>query len=352
MYFFTKIFLLVASGESFNLWTWLKGCFTWAVERFFDITMFIGLPSYALAIFFFTIFIKILLQPAMTKQQRTTRQMSKIQPQLQEIQKKYTGNPQKIQQETMKLYQETGVSPFSSCLPLLLQMPILLALFQALRGFTPMYPEFYTFFWIRDLSDLSNSYPGISGWILPIIVGGATFVQQYLAITNKKDQTQKMMLYIMPVMFGWFTRSFPAFLALYWTYYSIVGGAIQLWLNKRWAKEDARDEEERLQREEEERRLKKIKKAEQKGQIFEEEASEAKKDENIVTVGGVEYILPPGYSLREKKVKAHPYSDEEETITMAIMPDGREKPLSALKKPEPPLPAFPGLGFGMGKKKK
>jgi YidC/Oxa1 family membrane protein insertase len=352
MVFLSHIWLLAATPPSgFNIWEWLKYIFTWLVERSFDITMAIHLPSYALAIFFFTILIKIVLQPAMTKQQRTSRQMSRIQPKLQEIQKKYAGNQQRIQQETMQLYKKEGVSPFSSCLPLLLQMPILIALFQALRAFEPSFPQYYNFFWIENLGNLSNAYGGLEGWILPVIVGGATFLQQYLALTNKTDQTQKMMLYIMPIMFGYFTRSFPAFLALYWTYYSLVGAAIQLYLNKQWAKEDARAEEERLIQEEEEKRQKKIKKAEQKGKVFEEEDFDEHKDDNIVTVGGVDYIMPPGYTLRHKKVKAHPYSDEEETITVAVLPDGREKPVTSLKRKDPPPPALPGFGFGLGNKK-
>jgi YidC/Oxa1 family membrane protein insertase len=351
MDFVSQMWLLAASDPGFNLWGWLKYGFTWAVERSFDLTMAIGLPSYALAIFFFTIVIKLLLQPFMTKQQRSTRQMSKLQPKLQEIQKKFTGNQQKIQQETMKLYQEAGVSPFAGCLPLLIQMPILIALFQALRGFMPAYPEYYTFFWIENLSESCSTSPGILGWILPVIVGASMFLQQYVAITNKKDQTQRMMLYIMPVMFGFFTRNFPAFLALYWSYYSLMGGAIQVVLNKRWAVEDARAEAERLVREEEERRLKKLQKAEQKGKVFVEEAMDDQKDDHVVTVGGVDYILPPGYTLREKKVKAHPYSDEMETITVAIMPDGREKPLSSLKRNAPPMPSLSSFGFGLGKKK-
>ncbi|MCL1905757.1 MAG: YidC/Oxa1 family membrane protein insertase [Clostridiales bacterium] len=354
MEFVSQIWLLCAStGDlGFNPWAWLKYGFTWAVERSFDITMAIGLPSYALAIFFFTIVIKILLQPAMTKQQRTTRQMGRLQPKLQEIQKKYAGNQQRIQQETMKIYKEEGVSPFSSCLPMLLQMPIIIALFQALRVFVPAHPEYYSFLWITDLSHPNSAYPGIGGLILPIIAGLATFIQQYLSLTNKNDQTQKMMLYVFPIMFIFMTRSFPAFLALYWSYYSLVGAAIQFVLNKRWAKDDARAEEERRIREEDERRQKKIKKAEQKGQVFVEEDIDNQKDENTVTVGGVDYILPPGYTLRDKKVKAHPYSNEEETITVAVLPDGREKPLTSLKKSgPPPPPALPSFGFGRGNKK-
>jgi len=350
MFAFSKLWLVVASSPSelgFNPWAWLKYGFTWAVERSFDITMMLGIPSYALGIFFFTVIIKILLQPAMTKQQRSTRQMGRLQPQLQELQKRYAGNQQRIQQETMKLYREAGVSPFASCLPLLLQMPILFALFRAVRDFTPNFPQYYSFFWISDLSK-----PDPSGWLLPLIVGAAMFLQQYLSITNKKDQTQRMMLYIMPIMFGFFTRNFPAFLALYWIYYSLVGAVIQFYLNKQWAKDDAREAEERRLREEEEKKQKRIKKAEQKGKTFVEEDFDQQKDEKIVTVGGVDYILPPGYTLRDKKVKAHPYSDEEETITVAVMPDGREKPVSSLKKSGPPTPSLSDFGFGLGKKKK
>ena len=352
MYIFSAVWLLASAPPSgFHPWAWLLGAFTWIVERSFDLTMMMGIPSYALAIFFFSILIKIALQPAMTKQQRSARQMGRLQPKLQELQKKYAGNPQRIQQETMKLYKQEGVSPFASCLPLLLQMPILIALFQAIRVFTPNNPEYYSFFWISDLKSLASDAPGLYGWILPVLVGASTFLQQYLAITNKKDQTQKMMLYIMPLMFGWFTRSFPAFLALYWTYYSLVGAAIQLLLNKRWAQEDARAEEERRLREEEEKRQKKIKKAEQKGKTLAEEDFEDEKEENIVTVGGVEYILPPGFTLRHKKVKAHPYSNEEETITVAVLPDGRERDVTSLKRVSPPPPSLPGFGFGLNKKK-
>jgi len=361
MSFFSGIWLTVASAPSnlgFNPWSWLKYIFTWAVERSFDLTKVIGLPSYALAIFFFTIIIKILLQPAMTKQQRSMRQMGKLQPQLQELQKKYGNDKQKLQQETMKLYQKMGISPFAGCLPLLIQMPILIALFQALRGFVPAFPQYYGFFWIappvyntaQAIWQGGLSAPDPTGWMLPVLTGVAAFFQQYVSITNKSDQTQKMMLFLMPIMFGWFARSFPAFLALYWTYYSIVGGLIQLWLNKRWALEDARAEAEEQAREEEERKQKKIKKAEQKGQVFVEEAEEEKPG-NIVTVGGVEYTLPHGYTLRDKKVKAHPYSEEEETLTVVVLPDGREKPLTSLKRNDPPA-NVPSFGFGLGQKKK
>lgn len=364
MDFLSQIGLLVAVTEGLGPWGWLKYGFTQLVEIFFNFTMMLGIPSYALAIFFFTIIIKLVMQPLMNKQMRSTRQMGRLQPQLQEIQKKYAGNQQKQQQETMKLYKEMGVSPMAGCLPLLIQMPILIALFQALREFPPMHPEFYGFLWIAPpvWDVISQTWsgglgaPDPTGWILPVITGAASFFQQYLTITNKSDKTQKMMLYTMPIMFGWFARSFPAFLALYWTYYSVIGGLIQFALNKRWAKQDAILDAERAAKEEEERLQKKAKKAEQKGQAFVEEEEKSEKPDNIVEVDGVEYILPPGYSLREKKVRAHPYSTEEETITVAVLPDGHERPVTALKRNAPPLPAMPSMPSfnfgGFGKKKK
>ena len=344
MNFVSYLYVLAQTTPvGYSPWEWLKYGFIWCLERVFDFTALIHIPSYALAIFIFTIFIKLATQPLMNKQLRSSRQMAKIQPQLQELQKKYAGNAQKLQQETMKLYKETGFSPFAGCLPLLIQMPIMIALFQALRTFPPAHLDYYTFFWISNLGD-----PDPTGIVLPVFVAGSQFLQQFLAITNKKDQTQKMMLYIMPIVFGFFTRSFPAFLALYWIYYSLIGAIIQLVLNRRWSREEAVLEVERQIREEEEKRQKKIKKAEQKGQVFIEEENSEETSDNIISANGVDYVLPPGYTVRHKKVRAHPYSNEEETITVAVLPDGRERPLSSLKKIEP-LPSLPSFGFGRKK---
>lgn len=333
-------------GASLGIWGGIKYGFTWFLERLFDLTALVGFPSYAVAIFVFTLVVKLVLQPLMNKQMRSTRNMSRLQPQIQELQKRYANNPQKQQEETMRLYKKMGVSPLAGCLPLLIQMPILIALFQALREFVPLNPEYYSFFWITNLSE-----PDPTGIVLPIIAGAATFFQQFLSTTNRQDKTQKMMLYIMPIMFGFFVRSFPSGLALYWIYYSIIGGLIQFTMNKKWAKEDAvRDAEEQALLEEE-RLAKKAKKAERKG-IELEELLEEEENKDVTTVAGVDYILPPGYTLREKRVKAHPYSSEEEVITVVVLPDGRERGLDSLKRKEAPMPALPDLPSLFGRKKK
>jgi len=228
----------ITDEEPSNIWQWLLYGLKWLLNTLFDFTQLIGVPSYALAILLFTIIVKLVLQPLMGKQLRSTRQMAKIQPKVKEIQEKYKGNQQKIQEMQMALYKEHNVNPMAGCLPLLIQMPILIALFTTLRNFKPLYPEYHTFFWIKDLS-LQD--PTI---ILAVVVALTTFAQQYVSIVNKEDKTQKMMLYTMPIFFAIMTKmsGFPAGLALYWIFYSIVGAIIQIIFNYFYAKEEAREE--------------------------------------------------------------------------------------------------------------
>ena len=347
-----ELLLTLASGESMGLWDSIKFGIAWFLEAIFNVTMNIGVPSYILALFVFTLVVKILTQPLMSKQMRSMRKMSQLQPKLKEIQKQYANNPQRQQQETMRLYKDNGVSLGAGCLPLLLQMPIMIALFQTLREFTPTYPEYYSFLWIEDLAMLSSQIAFPLSYLLPILSGGATFLQQLVAMANKQDKNQRMMLYIMPVVFAIFVYQFPAGLAFYWIFYSLIGAAIQLFMNKKWAREDAAEEAIKAALEEEERLTRAAKKAEKKGMDIEEYLEEAE-SKNVVEIDGREYYLPEGYSLREKQVKAHPYSDKMETITVVVLPDGKERDLSALKRKDTALsvPEMPSL-FGFGRKKK
>ncbi len=116
------------------------------LEGLFHLTEMIQIPSYALAILLLTIILKIVLYPTAIKQQKASKTMQQIQPKIKAIEKKYGNNPQKKQEMMMNLYKEEKFSPFSSCLPLLIQMPILLILFYGLRNFVPANPQFYTFF--------------------------------------------------------------------------------------------------------------------------------------------------------------------------------------------------------------
>lgn len=195
-----------------------------AIQFFYTLTASAGIPNYGLAIIIFTVMVKLLLFPLTRSQINSMRAMQEIQPKIREIQEKHKNNPQKAQQLMLELYQKNGVNPFSGCLPLLIQMPILFALFSALRKFfdPQLHPAYVnldhaSFFWINNLGSPDPV-------ILPILAVIFTFLQQKLSTPGSVDQTQKTMLYIMPIFMGWIARSFPAGLALYWVVYSIISG--------------------------------------------------------------------------------------------------------------------------------
>jgi len=175
--------------------------------------------NYGLAIILFTILVKVLLLPLTIKQTKSTKAMQDIQPKIQEIQAKYKDKPEKQQQEIMKIYQEAKINPLAGCLPLLIQMPILLALFSVLRepvtyGVFADQAQFANaakgFLWIKDLTT--------PDYILAILSGATTFIMQ--TIMMPKDQQQgsmKIMTYVMSGMMLFWGFSFPAGLTLYWT---------------------------------------------------------------------------------------------------------------------------------------
>ena len=106
-----------------------------AIGVFYDFTQVIGFPSYALAIVLIGVVVRILLFPLSLKQMKSMLGMSEIQPELKEIQAKYSGNREKMNEEMQRLYQEYDVNPMAGCLPILIQMPILYSLFRALRTY-------------------------------------------------------------------------------------------------------------------------------------------------------------------------------------------------------------------------
>ena len=191
------------------------------------------------------------------------REMQKVQPLMNEINEKYKNNPQKKQEEMLKVYQKYKVNPAAGCLPLLIQMPILIAIFQMLRNFEPANPDAYRFFWIPDLSSQDPT-----GIVLPVIVVITSLAQQYVNTTNKKDPTQKAMLITMPLMMGFFARTMPAGLGIYWAMISILGALQQIFFNEKGKKEDEKIE----LTEEAEKQAKKEKKAEAIARSKEEKA--------------------------------------------------------------------------------
>ncbi|WP_258361117.1 YidC/Oxa1 family membrane protein insertase [Moorella sulfitireducens] len=204
-----------------------------SIQFLYNITRTLGIPNYGLAIILFTVLVKVVLFPLTYKQLKSMKRMQELQPKIQELQKKYKNNPQKAQQAMMELYQKEGVNPLGGCLPLLVQMPILFALFSALRTFfDPVHHPSYVelahakFLWIGNLGQPDP-------YILPVLVALGTYFQQKVSmVSSNQDQTQRMMLIIMPLVIGWMSRSFSAGLSLYWVTFSIMG-ILEQWLTRR-----------------------------------------------------------------------------------------------------------------------
>ncbi|HZW68459.1 MAG TPA: YidC family membrane integrase SpoIIIJ [Pseudogracilibacillus sp.] len=178
------------------------------------IKYFAGLfnDNFGLSIVVVTLLIRILLLPLMIKQIRSTQAMQQVQPEIKALQEKYSSKDaktqQKLQEETMKLFQKHGVNPFAGCLPIFVQMPILIAMYHAIMRTTEIKQG--TFLWFSL---------GSPDYVLPIIAGLATFFQQKLMMANNASaQNPQMvaMLYMMPIMITVFAFFFPAALALYW----------------------------------------------------------------------------------------------------------------------------------------
>ncbi len=182
---------------------------------------------YALAIIIFTIVIKLLLYPLTHAQNKSMKAMQEMQPEIDEIKKKYPNDQNKQNQLTMELYQKYKINPFMGCLPLLIQLPILFGLFAVLRD--PVKYVFKTeaaymavdqgFFWISSMSEPDVIMIGSIAlpFILPIIAALTTFVDTALMQKGQaKNQMTTTMLYMVPIMILMYGRSFPAGLSLYW----------------------------------------------------------------------------------------------------------------------------------------
>lgn len=192
----------------------------------YDVTVTMGVPSYALAIIMLTLLLKLALFPLTQKQMKSMRGMQQIQPKIKEIQEKYKKkDPKKMQEQMMQLYKDYNVNPLAGCLPLLVQMPILIALFKAMLVFDFKDPEHAGFLWITSLSQTDHLY------ILPILAGLTTFMQARLT-TSTTDQTQRIMLYMMPILIIWISTTVPSGLVLYWIVFNLAGYAQQYYVNK------------------------------------------------------------------------------------------------------------------------
>ncbi len=218
-------------------WKWIiRPIGEWFMLPVFQATYKV-IPNYGLAILIFTILMKILLHPLSIGQLQSSMKMQLLAPEIEKIRKRHPDDMQTQQQETMKLYGEYGINPAGGCLPLLLQMPILYALWAVLSSAIQL-RQMPFFGWITDLAtpDVLYRLPAkiplfnvdiISG--LAIAMGLTMFVQQKLTIT---DPRQKAMVYMVPVMMTLSFSTFPAGLNLYYFMFNLLGIAQQLYLTK------------------------------------------------------------------------------------------------------------------------
>ena len=182
--------------------------------------------NFGISIIIVTILIKILLLPLTLKQDKSMKEMKKIQPELEKLKEKYANDKQMLNIKTMELYKEHKVNPLGGCLPLLLQLPILFALFGVLRN--GIIPKDSSFLWLK----LSVPDPF---YVLPVLNGAVSFFQQKLMGSADSNPQMKNMMYIFPIMMIMFSLKMPSGLQLYWLTSSILAVVQQYFIMKKGA---------------------------------------------------------------------------------------------------------------------
>ncbi|WP_119069429.1 YidC/Oxa1 family membrane protein insertase [Rubrobacter indicoceani] len=171
-----------------------------------------------LSIVMLTICVRTVLLPLTVRQTKSMRAMQVLRPEMDAIREKHKDEPQKMQQEMMKLYQERKVNPLGGCLPVLVQLPIFLVLYYTIREFETL-ESFRTggLFWFTDLTQADPYF------ILPIVYVGTMMAAQEVTLRHTPMQgQQKMIMRFLPVVFGFFLAGFPAGLLVYWIASNII----------------------------------------------------------------------------------------------------------------------------------
>jgi len=205
--------------------------------------------NFGLAIIALTIIVNLCLLPLTLKQLRSSKAMQDLQPKIAELQKKYAKDKQKLAEEQMRLYKESGMSPAGCLIPMLIQLPIWIALYQSIIRLLAITPEDflglskYLYPWPIVYSTLPvgskflwlNLAVPDQTFLLAVFVGGAMWVQQKMVMTSTADPKQQsqnqMMLWMMPIIFAMITLSVPSGLALFWMTSSVIRVIIQYFIS-------------------------------------------------------------------------------------------------------------------------
>ena len=196
-------------------------------------TMHGFIPNYGVILIVFSVLIKLIVYPLTKKSYQSTQAMQAIQPEIAALKEKHKNNPTKLNTATMELYKKKGVNPLGTCFPMLLQMPLLFALFTVFRSTIELRGEPFVF-WIKDLSApdiifyLPFKVPIYGDYVcaLPILMALSMFAQQKMmspqAATGAQQQQQKIMQYFMMGFFFLLFNSFPSGLNLYYTLFNVL----------------------------------------------------------------------------------------------------------------------------------
>ena len=187
-----------------------------------------GVANYGVAIVVMTILVKLLLYPLSKKQIESTKAMMELQPKMKAIQEKYKDDKQRLNMELANLYKSEGVNPLAGCLPLVVQMPIMIGIFYGIRDF--QYEGSTSFLWMESIAAPDPTY------ILPVLSALTTFIQSKQTMPDTGNPQNKIMLYFMPLFIGYISFTFPAGLVLYWVVMNIMQTGLQELMNKEAAK--------------------------------------------------------------------------------------------------------------------
>ena len=224
--------------QTSGLFSWLEKALKWIMEILYKIV-----PNWGVSIILMTILLRLALFPLTKKSTLASLKMQEVQPRMTEIQTKYKNNPEKMNQEMAKLYQETGYNPVSGCLPMLIQLPLIIAMFNLFNNYFEFRGAMFIPGWIPDLSVGDSVYTlnfnlpllGNQIRILPVIylISQLVYGKFSSATTAGANATQmKIMMYAMPICFFFVFYSAPSGLLIYWTISNVLTLVQQIFLNK------------------------------------------------------------------------------------------------------------------------
>ena len=204
-------------GPVSNYFAFFARILLWVMQKFYSLV-----HNWGAAIVLLTLLVKALLYPLTVKSMMSMQQMKKLQPKVDALKAKFGDDKEKMNQEVMKLYQEHKVNPLGGCLPLLLQMPVWLALYATLQTSVELYRQ--PFLWVKDLTAFDPLY------ILPVTMGASSFIMQKLSPQPADNAQAKMLLYFMPAFFTFIMLKLPAGLTLYILVNNLLSIAQQQWI--------------------------------------------------------------------------------------------------------------------------